>query len=114
VKPEKRQRLTQAQSEVARLTAELEAAQRLAERLAKKVEYREPEIDGTVITWTQKFHSGSTVYTYAAVRARGLWHITGQATPLPWESLQKRWDSAESLTLPPGRVIERSRLRTDD
>lgn len=61
-----------------------EALKEEAERYAK---YGNDGPDGTVVRFRVRFASSRVKYSYAAIRARGLWWVTGSKSPqgLSWE-----------------------------
>jgi hypothetical protein len=64
---------------------------RMLKKELKRLESRpeEPEEDGNVITFMKQFAAGGIVYSYAALKAKGLWYTTGPKSPkgYTWDEL---------------------------
>jgi hypothetical protein len=64
---------------------------RMLKKELKRLESRpaEPEEDGNVITFQKQFAAGGIVYSYAALKAKGLWYTTGPKSPkgYTWDEL---------------------------
>lgn len=43
--------------------------------------------DGEVVVFEKKFNADGVTYTYAAVKANGLWYLTNRTSSLTWEDL---------------------------
>lgn len=88
----------------------------------------DPFPDGTVLRFDKRFSGMGRVYSYAAMRAEGDWHLTGAAKPRPaysWAGLADfltegtvtnleeacRWD-APMLWVPARMSTKRHRFRT--
>lgn len=82
-------RLKEIQEEIIRLQAEID-------EILKRP--REPQLDGSVIAYRQRFARQGTWYHYSAIRSNGRWYTTGQkpseAERLTWNQL---WDGVTIL-----------------
>lgn len=77
----------------AELERELARAESQAARLRRRLERTEhvpdldPYEDGSVLVFTTE-----AGYTYVALRARGLWYLTGRSTtPYAWSTFVANW-----------------------
>jgi hypothetical protein len=72
-------------------------AQRALEKLAALDRFGEDEFeDGTIIAWEYQFHTGTKVYSYAAIKCGGLWYSTGPNAPkaYSWSQMVDWWSAA--------------------
>ena len=61
----------------------------LAEEAEREDKYGPEPGNGAIIKFNVRFSSGGTKYSYAAIRAGGLWYTTGPYSPkgYPWDEL---------------------------
>ena len=58
----------------------------------REFEAREPEADGTVITWGTTLLGGGGEYSYVAIKRGHLWYVTGKwTTGLTWLNLRSQY-----------------------
>ena len=90
--PKEEPEMKKSEALAAALVAELEREARIVER------YGEEGPDGTVVSFRRRFPNSLTRYRYAAIRANGLWYITGPNSPkgYTWEEFTTWLEEAET------------------
>lgn len=61
----------------------------LEQELATLEAFPEPKKDGTVVKWQFRYSPDAMWYSYAAMKIRGRWYITGRSsgTPTDWDEI---------------------------